>query len=137
MEAPFFPEAPRLRGRHFSPGPTFLAKGQNPAPPEARAAVERVEAAGPLRRLEQLLQGRPRSLRRPVHSTRRHRRPEAQRCLPNVDRGDVRPRVHAVTGWPLPPNGKRVVFDLINIFRFDVQGRMVEEWCGPITAAFF
>jgi predicted ester cyclase len=29
---------------------------------------------------------------------------------------------------PLPPNGKRVVFDLINIFRFDDQGRMVEEW---------
>jgi predicted ester cyclase len=29
---------------------------------------------------------------------------------------------------PLPPNGKRVVFDLSNIFRFDDQGRMVEEW---------
>jgi predicted ester cyclase len=29
---------------------------------------------------------------------------------------------------PLPPNGKRVVFDLINIFRFDDQGRLVEEW---------
>jgi predicted ester cyclase len=29
---------------------------------------------------------------------------------------------------PLPPNGKRVVFDLSNIFRFDEQGRMVEEW---------
>jgi predicted ester cyclase len=29
---------------------------------------------------------------------------------------------------PLPPNGKRVVFDLSNIFRFDGQGRMVEEW---------
>ena len=29
---------------------------------------------------------------------------------------------------PLPPNGKRAVFDLINIFRFDDQGRMVEEW---------
>ena len=29
---------------------------------------------------------------------------------------------------PLPPNGKRVVFDLANIFRFDDQGRMVEEW---------
>jgi predicted ester cyclase len=28
----------------------------------------------------------------------------------------------------LPPNGKRVVFDLINIFRFDDQGRLVEEW---------
>jgi predicted ester cyclase len=29
---------------------------------------------------------------------------------------------------PLPPNGKRIVFDLLNIFRFDDQGRMVEEW---------
>jgi predicted ester cyclase len=29
---------------------------------------------------------------------------------------------------PLPPNGQRVVFDLLNIFRFDDQGRLVEEW---------
>ncbi|WP_199536780.1 ester cyclase [Spongiactinospora gelatinilytica] len=29
---------------------------------------------------------------------------------------------------PLPPNGERVVFDLINIFRFDDQGRLAEEW---------
>ncbi|MEU0238300.1 ester cyclase [Nocardiopsis sp. NPDC006198] len=29
---------------------------------------------------------------------------------------------------PLPPNGERVVFDLINIFRFDRRGRLVEEW---------
>jgi predicted ester cyclase len=29
---------------------------------------------------------------------------------------------------PLPPNGERVVFDLINIFRFDDRGRIVEEW---------
>ncbi len=29
---------------------------------------------------------------------------------------------------PLPPNGKRVVLDLINIFRFDGRGRLVEEW---------
>lgn len=28
----------------------------------------------------------------------------------------------------LPPNGKRVVFDLLNIFRFDDQARLVEEW---------
>ena len=28
----------------------------------------------------------------------------------------------------LPPNGQRVVWDLQNIFRFDDQGRMVEEW---------
>jgi predicted ester cyclase len=29
---------------------------------------------------------------------------------------------------PLPPNGKRIVFDLINIFRFDDQGRLIDEW---------
>jgi predicted ester cyclase len=29
---------------------------------------------------------------------------------------------------PLPPNGARVMWDLANIFRFDDQGRLVEEW---------
>jgi predicted ester cyclase len=29
---------------------------------------------------------------------------------------------------PLPPNGKRVAFELINIFRYDDQGRIAEEW---------
>jgi predicted ester cyclase len=29
---------------------------------------------------------------------------------------------------PLPPNGRHIVFSLINIFRFDDQGRLVEEW---------
>jgi predicted ester cyclase len=28
----------------------------------------------------------------------------------------------------IPPNGQRVLWDLINIFRFDDQGRLVEEW---------
>jgi predicted ester cyclase len=28
----------------------------------------------------------------------------------------------------LPPNGQRVVWDLVNIFRFDDEGRLVEEW---------
>jgi predicted ester cyclase len=28
----------------------------------------------------------------------------------------------------LPPNGSRVVFELINIFRYDDQGRLAEEW---------
>jgi predicted ester cyclase len=28
----------------------------------------------------------------------------------------------------LPPNGQRVVWDLMSIFRFDEQGRLVEEW---------
>jgi predicted ester cyclase len=29
---------------------------------------------------------------------------------------------------PLPPNGRRVAFELINIFRYDDQGRVAEEW---------
>lgn len=29
---------------------------------------------------------------------------------------------------PLPRNVHRVVWDLLNIFRFDDQGRLVEEW---------
>jgi predicted ester cyclase len=28
----------------------------------------------------------------------------------------------------IPPNGSRVVFELINIFRYDDQGRLAEEW---------
>jgi predicted ester cyclase len=37
---------------------------------------------------------------------------------------------------PLPPNGERVVFDLINIFRFDDRGRLVEEWVRTDNRAF-
>jgi predicted ester cyclase len=29
---------------------------------------------------------------------------------------------------PLPPNGNRVVFELTNIFRYDDEGRIAEEW---------
>jgi predicted ester cyclase len=29
---------------------------------------------------------------------------------------------------PLPPNGQHVVWDLLNLFRFDHRGRIVEEW---------
>ena len=29
---------------------------------------------------------------------------------------------------PIPPNGERVVFELTNIFRYDDQGRLAEEW---------
>lgn len=28
----------------------------------------------------------------------------------------------------LPPNGQRVIWDLINIFTFDDEGRLVEEY---------
>ena len=29
---------------------------------------------------------------------------------------------------PLPPNGQRVTFELTNIFRYDDEGRLAEEW---------
>lgn len=39
----------------------------------------------------------------------------------------VREFTHSPVG-PLPPNGSRVVLELINIFRYDDQGRLAEEW---------
>ena len=39
----------------------------------------------------------------------------------------VREFTHSPVG-PLPPNGNRVVFELMNIFRYDGQGRLAEEW---------
>jgi len=32
---------------------------------------------------------------------------------------------------PVAPNGKRVVFSLLNIFRMDVEGRIIEEYVQP------
>jgi predicted ester cyclase len=37
---------------------------------------------------------------------------------------------------PLPPNGQRVVWDLLNIFRFYDQARLVEEWVGTDYRSF-
>ncbi|GAB2682301.1 ester cyclase [Kribbella swartbergensis] len=39
----------------------------------------------------------------------------------------VRPFTHSPVGT-VEPNGARVVWDLINIFRFDEEGRLVEEF---------
>jgi predicted ester cyclase len=50
-------------------------------------------------------------------------------CQTWIEGTFVRPFTQSPVG-PLPPNGQRVVFDLINIFRFDDQGRLVEEWVG-------
>jgi predicted ester cyclase len=36
----------------------------------------------------------------------------------------------------LPPNGQRVVWDLMNIFRFDDRGRLVEEWVRTDSRSF-
>jgi predicted ester cyclase len=37
---------------------------------------------------------------------------------------------------PLPPNGQRVVWNLLNIFRFDDQGRLVKEWVRTDCRSF-
>lgn len=39
----------------------------------------------------------------------------------------VREFTHSPVGI-LPPNGQRVVWDLMNLFRFDARGKLVEEW---------
>ena len=36
----------------------------------------------------------------------------------------------------LPPNGQRVVWDLINIFRFGDEGRLAEEWVRTDSRSF-
>jgi predicted ester cyclase len=48
-------------------------------------------------------------------------------CQTWIEGKFVREFTHSPAG-PLRPNGQRVVWDLLNIFRFDDQGRMVEEW---------
>lgn len=48
-------------------------------------------------------------------------------CQTWIEGTFAREFTHSPAG-PLAPNGKRVVWDLINIFRFDDQGRLVEEW---------
>jgi predicted ester cyclase len=48
-------------------------------------------------------------------------------CQTTIAGTFVREFTHSPVG-PLPPNGARVVFELINIFRYDEQGRLAEEW---------
>lgn len=48
-------------------------------------------------------------------------------CQTWIEGTFVREFTHSPAG-PLPPNGKRVVFDLINIFRMDDEGRLVDEY---------
>lgn len=48
-------------------------------------------------------------------------------CQTWIERTFVREFTMSPVG-PLPPNGRRVVSDLINIFRFDDEGRLIEEW---------
>jgi predicted ester cyclase len=48
-------------------------------------------------------------------------------CQTTISGTFVREFTHSPVG-PLPPNGGRVVLELINIFRYDDQGRLAEEW---------
>ncbi len=48
-------------------------------------------------------------------------------CQTWIEGRFVREFTHSPAG-ALPPNGQRVVWDLMNMFRFDDQGRIVEEW---------
>jgi predicted ester cyclase len=48
-------------------------------------------------------------------------------CQTTIAGTFVREFTHSPAG-PLPPNGERVVFELTNIFRYDEQGRLADEW---------
>lgn len=48
-------------------------------------------------------------------------------CQTWIEGTFVREFTHSPVG-PLPPNGARVVWELLNIFRFDGRGRLVEEF---------
>jgi predicted ester cyclase len=48
-------------------------------------------------------------------------------CQTTIAGTFVREFTHSPVG-ALPPNGNRVVFELMNIFRYDDQGRLAEEW---------
>jgi predicted ester cyclase len=48
-------------------------------------------------------------------------------CQTTIAGTFVREFTHSPVG-PLPPTGQRVVFELMNIFRYDDTGRLTEEW---------
>ena len=48
-------------------------------------------------------------------------------CQTTITGTFVREFTHSPVG-PLPPNGQRVTFELTNIFRYDHEGRLAEEW---------
>lgn len=56
-------------------------------------------------------------------------------CQTWIEGTFARELTHSPVG-PLPPNGQRVVWDLINIFRFDDEGRLVEEWVRTDARSF-
>ena len=48
-------------------------------------------------------------------------------CQTTITGTFAREFTHSPVG-SLPPNGRRIVFELMNIFRYDDQGRLAEEW---------
>jgi predicted ester cyclase len=56
-------------------------------------------------------------------------------CQTWIEGRFVRQFAHSPAGTLLP-NGQRVVWDLINIFRFDDRGRLVEEWVRTDNRSF-
>lgn len=48
-------------------------------------------------------------------------------CQTTIEGTFVREFTQSPVG-PLPPNGQRVTFELTNIFRYDDDGRLAEEW---------
>lgn len=48
-------------------------------------------------------------------------------CQTKLEGDFVREFTQSPVG-PLPPNGQHVVFDLMNIFRYDADGRIVDEY---------
>lgn len=44
-----------------------------------------------------------------------------------IERAFVREYAQSPVG-PLPPNGHRIVWDLLSLYRFDDRGRLSEEW---------
>jgi predicted ester cyclase len=56
-------------------------------------------------------------------------------CQTWIEGRFVRDFTHSPAG-ALPPNGQRVVWDLSNLFRFDDQGQLVEEWVMTDNRSF-
>jgi predicted ester cyclase len=48
-------------------------------------------------------------------------------CQTTMEGDFVREFTQSPVG-PLPPNGQHVVFELTNIFRYDDEGRILDEW---------
>ena len=48
-------------------------------------------------------------------------------CQTAMEGDFVREFTQSLVG-SLPPNGRHIVFDLINIFRYDEEGRIVDEY---------